>query len=637
MSWIQKLYETYELQPKSLIGKVEGDASAALLPICHTTNKVQIEIAIDENGKFIDAKVIDEATIIPCTEESSGRAGKKPVNHPLCDKLQYVAGDFSDYGGEVTSGFSADPQEPYRDFCALLEAWEKSSSNHPKVSAVYKYVKQGRLIQHLVKAKILYLDSQKKIMNKWDGGDPIPPIFKVFSPSSAPEDAFVRWVVRTPGAKDSTTWTDKSLRDSWIEYYLSTRIQKDVCFVTGKKDFLASQHASKIRNAGDKAKLISSNDGSGFTYRGRFIEPEQAAGVSLKVSQEAHNALRWLIARQGYRDGDLALVAWRTAKNVEAPNPMAGTYDFISVGQASDSSSNEVIQTGQHLAEALKKKTAGYHAEIGATKDFVVMGLDSATPGRMAITFYRELTGSDYLTRIEQWHLGCAWPQNFGKDKHFTGAPAPKDIAEACYGLRLDEKLRKATIERLLPCIIDGQPLPLDLVQSSVRRACNRVGLEAWEWEKVLGIACALYRKYHEKEGYEMGLDKERHTRDYLYGRLLAVADVLEGRALWKAGETRPTTAARLMQRFSDHPCSTWKTIELALGPYKARLGGSADWFTRLIDEIKDKFKTEDFIDNKNLSGEFLLGYHCQRADLLRGGKPNNDDESETETSTDQE
>jgi len=264
------------------------------------------------------------------------------------------------------------------------------------------------------------------------------------------------------------------------------------------------------------------------------------------------------------------------------------------------------------------------------------MGLDSATPGRMAITFYRELTGSDYLTRIEQWHQGCAWPQNFGKDKHFTGAPAPKDIAEACYGLRLDDKLRKATTERLLPCILDGQPLPPDIVHSSVRRACNRVGLEDWEWEKVLGIACALYRKCHEKEGYEMGLDNERHTRDYLYGRLLAVADVLEGRALWKAGETRPTTAARLMQRFSDHPCSTWKTIELALGPYKARLGGSTDWFNRLIDEIKDKFETKDFIEDKSLSGEFLLGYHCQRADLLHSGKNNSDDESETETSADQ-
>jgi CRISPR-associated protein Csd1 len=52
--------------------------------------------------------------------------------------------------------------------------------------------------------------------------------------------------------------------------------------------------------------------------------------------------------------------------------------------------------------------------------------------------------------------------------------------------------------------------------------------------------------------------------------------------------------------------------------PYKARLGGSAEWFNRLIDEIKTAFITEDFINDKSLSGEFLLGYHCQRAELLK-------------------
>lgn len=115
-----------------------------------------------------------------------------------------------------------------------------------------------------------------------------------------------------------------------------------------------------------------------------------------------------------------------------------------------------------------------------------------------------------------------------------------------------------------------------------------------------------------------MSLEKGRNTRDYLYGRLLAMADVLEGRALWKAGETRPTAAARLMQRFADHPCSTWKTIELSLSPYKARLGGQAEWFNRMIDGIKDQFVTADFVSDKALGGEFLLGYHCQRAELFK-------------------
>jgi CRISPR-associated protein Csd1 len=275
---------------------------------------------------------------------------------------------------------------------------------------------------------------------------------------------------------------------------------------------------------------------------------------------------------------------------------------------------------GQLLARRLGKLIAGYRAELGRTEDVVVMGVDSATPGRMGITFYRELKGSEFLERILQWHEANAWVQNYSKDLHFTGAPAPRDIAEASYGRRLDDKLRKATVERLLPCIVDGQPLPRDLVESAVRRACNRVGLKSWEWEKCLGIACGLYRGLQKENYYQMSLEESRTSRDYLYGRLLAIADHLEQRALHIANESRDTNAARLMQRFSEHPSSTWLNIKLGLIPYEARLRANRPGvlvrLQTLLDEVMNQFKGEDYNDDSRLSGEFLLGFHCQRSAL---------------------
>ena len=70
----------------------------------------------------------------------------------------------------------------------------------------------------------------------------------------------------------------------------------------------------------------------------------------------------------------------------------------------------------------------------------------------------------------------------------------------------------------------------------------NRVAMENWEWNKTLTIACALFRKYNRKENYDMALDPNRKTRDYLYGRLLALAESLEEWALNKAGEDRQQT-----------------------------------------------------------------------------------------------
>ena len=117
-----------------------------------------------------------------------------------------------------------------------------------------------------------------------------------------------------------------------------------------------------------------------------------------------------------------------------------------------------------------------------------------------------------------------------------------------------------------------------------------------------------------------MSLDPNRRTRDYLFGRLLALADSLEEWALNEAGEKRQTNAARLMQRFAEHPYSTWRTIELALTPYKAKLGRQSKKRQRMIDEVMDSFDPADFMSDKRLSGEFLLGYHNQR-EFLRSSR----------------
>lgn len=113
-----------------------------------------------------------------------------------------------------------------------------------------------------------------------------------------------------------------------------------------------------------------------------------------------------------------------------------------------------------------------------------------------------------------------------------------------------------------------------------------------------------------------MSLDETRQTRDYLYGRLLAIADVLEERVLYKAKEKRATNAARYMQQFAQHPFRTWNQLHSALTPYMVRLGG-AGYYKSLMADVKGLFVSpEDFMNDKPLSGEYLLGYYCQRQKL---------------------
>ncbi len=640
MSWIRKLSETYD-NCQSMIGYSVDESKRPLLPICHMTAQAHMTIVIDTEGKFQRAHIIternDATTIIPCTEGSGSRAGKKPECHPLCDQLQYVAGDFVRFGGIVTSGFDADPSEPFQNYVAQLTNWCESECAHPKARAILKYVKKETVVKDLSEQQKLFVEKGKLIAKNDRKRDKSGP--DIFDVVGSQDKVFVRWEVQTPDEPESKVWKDKTLWDSWIQYYFSTKKKEPLCYATGENAVLSTQHPKYIRAKGDGAKLVSSNDTSGFTFRGRFLKAEQACTVSLDVSQKAHSALQWLIDKQGkvFRvKGDrgkiepgLTIVAWATSEKV-IPQPTQDAFDILLGLNELPSDQPSSVSTTQELAIRLRNKILGYNTQLGETKGVQVMALDSASKGRLAIIYYQELKGSDYLARIDKWHQECAWIHSYRykdiqneelnnnqrKYPAFVGAPAPYDIAEASYGKKAADKLKKATVERILPCIIDGQQIPRDLVESAVRRASNRIAMEESEWNKTLSIACALFRKQHIKEEYSMALDPKRKKRDYLYGRLLAIADRLEEVALYKAKEKRATNAARYMQQFAEHPSKTWRQIYLSLPPYMARLGG-AKYYKNLMDEVKILFDPiEDYNSDKPLTGEFLLAYHCQRDEL---------------------
>jgi CRISPR-associated protein Csd1 len=630
MSWIEKLYQTYENNIDKIGDKCD---TTPLLPLFHTTKKrAHVEIVLDGQGMFQRASVISEddaKTILPATEKSAGRtSGEAP--HPLSDQLQYIASEYKHYGGSKKSYY-----EGYKN---LLKKWAESKYANQKIKAVYNYISKGTLITDLVVEKILHADENGKLLNSWKGKrDDKPAIFKALGQGQNQTDTFIRWRVEIPEELSSELQYDKSVWQSWIDYYLSTRSKNTFCYVSGESNlkdpkYQPEQYPRMIRSDNDGAKLISSNDASGFTYRGRFTDEHQVCGVDVVVAQKAHSSLRWLIGQQGKlffvrNDPALAIVAWAVSGTI-VPDPLADSDDLLrdtSIESEAEKTEKRLAGfTAQDFGVRLSQFLSGYSVRLGETNEIVVMGVDSATPGRMAVTYYRELRGSDFLKRIEAWHRNCAWLQRFSKDKEFYGAPAPKDIAQAAYGTKDGDLLQKTTVERLIPCIIDSVPLPWDIVDSCIKKAIQRQSLPDWAWQKTLGIACGLYRYYFkEKENYTMGLDRERNSRDYLYGRLLAVADCLEGYALKLSNEGRQTNATKLMQRFAERPCSTWRTIELSLIPYKARLARSNKYDVEL-DAIHGLFNdVSGYASDDPLSGEFLLGFHCQRIELFKSNSEN--------------
>ena len=111
-----------------------------------------------------------------------------------------------------------------------------------------------------------------------------------------------------------------------------------------------------------------------------------------------------------------------------------------------------------------------------------------------------------------------------------------------------------------------------------------------------------------------MEVDAICKERDYLYGRLLAVADRIEYRTYDRDKDgKRITNAKRYMNVFSQRPYQTWKIVEESLSPYLAKLDlPERNRYLKLLDEIYVQFKPEDFVKNDRLEGLYLLGYHSQ-------------------------
>ena len=313
MSWMQKLYRTYE----SILEQGVTDDAEPLTPVGHTIQNAHIVIVIDGQGNFQTARVMPPKTaiLLPATESSENRtSGEAP--HPLADKIQYIAKDYVDYGGEKKAYFDG--------YLKQLKAWCESPFAHPKVQAVLHYVAKGRVVADLVEAGIFQLDSGNKVLNKWEAEGDAPSIFSVLPKTKGEIEfgsALVCWQVEIAGDVHSQTWTDKTIQQSWADYAASGKAEKGFCLVQGEEAVISTMHPAKLRHTGDKAKLISSNDTAGYTFRGRFATAEEAASVSADVSAKAHSALRWLISRQGIRNGDQVTVAWAISGK-PVPSPM---------------------------------------------------------------------------------------------------------------------------------------------------------------------------------------------------------------------------------------------------------------------------------------------------------------------------
>ena len=597
-------------------------------------------IVIDGNGNFVRSSKIEKANrkkgieteniTIPVTEQSLGRSsGVAP--HPVFDQYGYLKG----------------AGKKYDTYLCQLRDFADSNFATEQISSIYKYIKSGTVANDLSKMK--------------------------------PKDKTnIVFQVEIEECLQTKVWEDETFFNAWHQYYLAkkrelvkerefaesklTDLKKlssdekkkykeqeklnaviSLDYISGEEQLVAVSHPKKISNGSANSKLVSDNDKTNYTFRGKFSDSSEAVSIGYETTQKAHQFLRHLINDRGHYCGEQVILSFAVGSMEKLLPPPIEEKSIWSILQESrtetesDTQINLRAETGIDYADALRKSLAGfgYGKALKQHTKTVVLALDAATTGRLAITFYRELDKSEYLEKVADWHSRCRWHQKFWDKKiekyvPYISAPSIDRIIDAVYGkprAGKDEsyiKIKKVARERLLRCIFDGAFLPMDYVVAAVRRASNPLGITKSNkfdrngFEQVISTTCALVRKnfqQHKKEDYKLSVELDKTDRDYLYGRLLGAADKLEEYALYKKDNDRVVTAAiRHMQTFAQHPFRTWQTIHGCLNPYIQTVKGSFAF--NEIQAVMAKFLSGDYEKDTPLNGSYLIGYYHERAHI---------------------
>jgi len=597
---LQAAYRTYQAY-EHLVGKTE-EGKEPLTPISHIIQNAHIEIVINTDGEFQKAYPVPKdqsKTIVPVTIKSANRTSNVAA-HPLCDQLCYI---------------SPYDEKKHASYITQLAQWANSEFSHPKVRAVLKYIQKGTILTDLAASGVITLDESGNLgSGKIEGTDY--------------DKCLVRWqVIPAPKEISSACWEDVTLFQNYISYYESQLASKerDYCYVTGQLDTVCDTHPKGVVAKDNSAKLISANDDTNFTYRGRFTEPKQAYNIGYTASQMAHHALRWITSKDGVIIGSRTFICWNP-EGAQVPK-------FAFFGMPSEEPADYVGYKRQLL-----KTLGGYRQALKPTSDVVIAAFDAATTGRLSLTYYNELKASDFLDRIEDWYSTLCWDTNFG-----VQSPSLRRIVECAFGtqrnkfIEVDEKILSERFQQLLRCMVDKQSVSYDIVRALVTRAGIPLAYNPTNRETLLTTTCAVVRKYRndklQKEEWKLALDASNRDRSYLFGRLLAIAEQVE-RSTYDREEGREPNAIHMWSVFAQRPLYGWRILEEKLIPYYAKLSPRLRaYFRNLTSEIVEMLPDAGDPElGRKLEDTYLLGYYHQRSAMTRKKQIEEKEEDEDES-----
>jgi len=385
--------------------------------------------------------------------------------------------------------------------------------------------------------------------------------------------------------------------------------KKALCLITGNQDYIERLHTSTPLIGGQATgKLVGFQKNSGFDSYGKQQAFNAPVGrYAQKAYTTALNTLTKSVSNRVFL-GDTTVVFW-----AEEPSIIEKTMAFVLTKPKDDP--DKGVQAVKQLYESIQsgKITAEEN------KRFYVLGL-APNAARIAVRYWLTGTVSEFAKHIIQ---------HFDDLEIVCDKDAPEFFALSSMlsHTALEYKMSNVAPNvagQVTEAVLKGTPYPKTLLHSTIRRIRAEQHITRIRAAIIKACINRFNKFYNNKEKeVSVALDRENKNPAYLLGRLFAVLE----RVQWKALKIE-TIRERYYGAFSSTPVTVYPQLMKLKNHHLAKIDSGKNFFENLIGEIIDGLDGSGIIPRQfslEEQGRFAVGYYHQRQDLKFKGKKTDD------------
>lgn len=616
MDFFTSLLNAYEKAEEiGLVDQQTGDSDPVLLPLYHTSLKSNgnniILIKLNKDGTFYKAEFMpdNQSIIFPVTSDSVARSGSNPAPHPLVDKLSY-------YVQEVS-------QSQYEEFHNQLANW-------------VCFCKEERVKDYLEKIQrfILRADFLNIVLNSLFGESYQRENLKVTYQDSNEKSktidlsaCFIEFsIVQYHGFKDESVTTYKELHQSFISFVRAFQDNMGVCNISGRNETITNKHRGLMGNA----KIISVSN-KGEAYKGRFKEREDVFSVGYETSEKIHLMIKYLLENNNsstWLGSSQYLINWFSDDLANKSQLDIVKPEFDSLFEDEDDDIEERHQLIRPNAENQEIGSSFIKGRklFGNDATYYIAILNKTSNGRIALKYFRQLQVSQLLKNLENWQVIYSWEARTKSEIYKQKTPNFNEIINVAYGvdrgryLELDnDSFRSDQYQQLVTALIDGKSIPNTIVKKLEANIKHRQNYPKC-WHSLQQVSLAVLHKQYGREFNPM-VDHENTNRSYLFGRLLAIFELMEAQRYRIEGgnQERITNAERYWNAYTSQPAKLMMNLANKIKPYEETVKlNSRGIYNKLEKERQEIISLlSPLMTNKDINDpldyQFIFGYYSEK------------------------